>query len=84
MRRFPWRKSKRLPLVGHVNGALFGAPDAGEGMAFGFPAMISHVARTRNLGAGTIIGAGTVSNAERSRGVSCPQRSKINSSSSSP
>jgi fumarylacetoacetate (FAA) hydrolase len=29
------------------------------------------VARTRNLGAGTIIGSGTISNYDRSRGSSC-------------
>jgi len=60
-----------LPLITHVNGALFGAPDAGADMTFDFPALVSHAARTRDLGAGTIIGSGTVSNADRSRGASC-------------
>ena len=45
-----------------LNGALFGRPDAGVDMAFGFPRLIAHAARTRSLGAGTILGAGTVSN----------------------
>ena len=31
-------------------------------MTFDFPALIQHAARTRSLGAGTIIGSGTVSN----------------------
>jgi fumarylacetoacetate (FAA) hydrolase len=31
-------------------------------MTFDFPALIAHAARTRPLGAGTIIGSGTVSN----------------------
>lgn len=45
-----------------VNGTLFGRPDAGRDMQFGFPRLIAHAARTRALGAGTILGAGTVSN----------------------
>lgn len=45
-----------------LNGVPFGRPDAGRDMAFGFPRLISHAARTRRLGAGTILGAGTVSN----------------------
>jgi fumarylacetoacetate (FAA) hydrolase len=40
-------------------------------MAFDFPALIAHAARTRALGAGTILGSGTVSNYDRSVGVSC-------------
>jgi fumarylacetoacetate (FAA) hydrolase len=39
-----------------------GRPDAGVDMTFGFPALITHAARTRALCAGTIIGSGTVSN----------------------
>jgi len=45
-----------------LNGALFGRPDAGRDMQFGFPRLIAHAARTRRLAAGTILGAGTVSN----------------------
>jgi fumarylacetoacetate (FAA) hydrolase len=44
------------------NGTLFGRPDAGVDMAFGFPRLIAHAARTRSLSAGTVLGAGTVSN----------------------
>jgi len=40
-------------------------------MCFDFPALISHAAKTRSLGAGTIIGSGTVSNYDRSHGFSC-------------
>lgn len=50
------------PLVSHINGVLFGKPDAGVDMTFGFPTLIAHAAKTRRLGAGTIIGSGTVSN----------------------
>jgi fumarylacetoacetate (FAA) hydrolase len=60
-----------LPLVSHLKGKLFGQPHAGKDMCFDFPALISHAAKTRNLGAGTIIGSGTVSNYDRSRGFSC-------------
>ncbi len=60
-----------LPLVSHVNGELFGRPDAGVDMTFDFPRLIEHVTRTRRLGAGAIVGSGTVSNYDRSRGSAC-------------
>jgi fumarylacetoacetate (FAA) hydrolase len=60
-----------LALVTHYNNELFGRPDAGADMQFGFPALIAHAAKTRALGAGTILGSGTVSNRDRSRGSSC-------------
>jgi fumarylacetoacetate (FAA) hydrolase len=60
-----------LPLVAHINGRKFGAPEAGVDMTFDFPTLIAHCARTRNLGAGTIVGSGTVSNRDRSRGSAC-------------
>ncbi len=60
-----------LPLRCHVNGELLGAPVAGVDMTFDFPALIAHCACTRNLGAGTIVGSGTVSNLDRSKGSSC-------------
>lgn len=67
-----WREGKlHLPLVSHVNGSPFGAPDAGTDMTFSFPQLIAHAARTRRLGAGAIVGSGTVSNLDRSRGSSC-------------
>jgi 2-keto-4-pentenoate hydratase/2-oxohepta-3-ene-1,7-dioic acid hydratase in catechol pathway len=36
----------------------------GDQMAFSFPELVAHAARTRDLVAGTVIGSGTVSNAE--------------------
>lgn len=45
-----------------LNGESFGRADAGADMTFGFGALIAHAAKTRALGAGTIIGSGTVSN----------------------
>ncbi|MGO4704408.1 fumarylacetoacetate hydrolase family protein [Microvirga sp. 2MCAF38] len=51
-----------LPLLSSLNGHLFGKPDAGVDMTFDFPTLIAHAAKTRPLGAGTLIGSGTVSN----------------------
>lgn len=59
------------PLTVHLNGKLFGEPDAGVDMTFDFPTLIAHVAKTRQIGAGTIIGSGTVSNLDRSKGSCC-------------
>ena len=60
-----------LPLVVHKNGEFFGSPNAGVDMTFDFPTLIAHAARTRPLSAGTIIGSGTVSNTDRSKGSCC-------------
>ncbi|KJS35752.1 MAG: 2-keto-4-pentenoate hydratase [Rhodospirillaceae bacterium BRH_c57] len=58
-----WQDGRvQLPLISHLNGELFGKPDAGQDMVFNFPALIAHAAKTRPLGAGCIIGSGTVSN----------------------
>ena len=60
-----WRGGKvHLPLVSHLNGALIGRPNAGVDMTFDFPTLIAHVAKTRVLAAGSIVGSGTVSNKE--------------------
>jgi fumarylacetoacetate (FAA) hydrolase len=60
-----------LPVVSSVNGREIGRPNAGIDMTFGFPQLIAHAARTRNLRAGAIIGSGTVANHDRSTGSSC-------------
>lgn len=58
-----WTDTKvNLPLQTHYNNELFGKPNAGVDMTFNFAQLVAHAARTRNLGAGTIIGSGTVSN----------------------
>jgi fumarylacetoacetate (FAA) hydrolase len=64
-----------------LNGAPFGRADAGQDMTFDFGTLIAHAAKTRPLGAGTIVGSGTVSNkdgddpgrpvADGGRGYSC-------------
>lgn len=60
-----WRESKlHRPLTIHLNGKLFGQPDAGTDMTFDFARLIAHAARTRRLAAGSIVGSGTVSNRE--------------------
>ncbi len=53
------------------NGRVVGDCEAGAEMHFSFFDLVEHVARTRRFVAGTILGSGTVSNADRSRGVSC-------------
>ena len=60
-----------LPLYSYLNDTLFGEPNAGIDMTFSFPELIAHAAKTRDLAAGTIIGSGTVSNLDRSKGSSC-------------
>jgi len=55
-----------------LNGAPFGRADAGEDMNFDFGTLVAHLARTRNLGAGTIIGSGTVSNRDADGGPGRP------------
>ena len=67
-----WRDAKlHLPLIVHWNGVQVGAPNAGDDMTFDFGQLIAHAARTRSLRAGSIIGSGTVSNLDRSRGYCC-------------
>lgn len=67
-----WDDSKlRLPLKVYWNGQLFGNANAGEGMQFNFARLVHHAAKTRKLSAGTIIGSGTVSNVDLTRGYSC-------------
>ncbi|MFL6548304.1 MAG: fumarylacetoacetate hydrolase family protein [Povalibacter sp.] len=60
-----------LPLTVLINDKLFGRPQAGIDMTFDFPRLIEHITKTRNAGAGTIIGSGTVSNYDRSLGSAC-------------
>lgn len=67
-----WRDGTiHLPLRTYLNGTLFGEPECGVDMTFNFKQLIEHVTKTRRLGAGTIIGSGTISNYDRSRGSSC-------------
>ncbi|WP_062734435.1 fumarylacetoacetate hydrolase family protein [Sphingobium abikonense] len=67
-----WKDGRvQLPLHVTLNGQWFGHPHGGE-MAFGFHDLVAHAARTRDLVAGTIIGSGTVSNADYAKvGSAC-------------
>ena len=58
-----WAENKvHLPLLSTLNDELFGKPEAGIDMTFDFSQLVAHAAKSRPLGAGTIIGSGTVSN----------------------
>lgn len=60
-----WAGAKlKRPLLSTLNGQPFGKPDAGVDMTFSFAKLIEHVTKTRRLGAGAIVGSGTVSNKE--------------------
>lgn len=67
-----WRGNKvHLPLLTHINGQWFGAPEAGVDMQFDFSQLVAHAAKTRPLAAGTIVGSGTIANEDTSKGASC-------------
>ena len=67
-----WQDNKvHLPLLTHINGKWFGAPEAGVDMQFDFSQLVAHAAKTRPLSAGTIVGSGTVANEDTSLGASC-------------
>ena len=71
-----------LPLMVDYNGEAFGRANAGVDATFSLADLVAHAAKTRCLGAGSIIGSGTVSNqgpggdpgkpvSEGGRGYSC-------------
>jgi fumarylacetoacetate (FAA) hydrolase len=67
-----WREGRvHLRLRTTLNGAVVGDTDAGPEMHFSFFDLVQHLCKTRSFTAGTILGSGTVSNADRARGVSC-------------
>ena len=67
-----WHDSKlHRPLVTRLNGELFGEPEAGEDMQFSFAQLLAHAAKSRPLGAGTLLGSGTIANQDTSKGASC-------------
>lgn len=58
-----WRDAKvHLPLLSTLNNSPFGKPEAGVDMTFDFGQLVAHAAKSRPLGAGALIGSGTVSN----------------------
>jgi len=60
-----------LEIHATINGQLLGHPNAGVDFQFTFPEIIHHANKTRLMGAGTIVGGGTVSNWDRSFGHVC-------------
>jgi fumarylacetoacetate (FAA) hydrolase len=67
-----WRHGRvHLNLESTWNGKRVGLCDAGPEMTFHFGELIAHLCKTRNVRAGSIVGSGTVSNRDWSRGYSC-------------
>ena len=67
-----WRGGRvHLNLESVWNGRRVGLCDAGQEMTFHFGQLIAHICKTRNVRAGSIVGSGTVSNKDWSRGYSC-------------
>lgn len=68
-----WKDGKlHGPLMVDLNGEPFGRADAGEDMTFDFGTLVAHLAKTRNLGAGSVVGSGTVSNRDADGGPGKP------------
>ena len=68
-----WKDSLvHLPLRVDYNGEPFGRAEAGQDATFSLARLVSHAAKTRPLGAGTIIGSGTVSNKGKDGGPGKP------------
>ncbi len=67
-----WRGGRvHLTLRSTWNGNDVGRTEAGPEMTFHFGQLIAHLARTRNVRAGSIVGSGTVSNQDWTHGYSC-------------
>lgn len=67
-----WRGGRvHLNLESRWNGKRVGLCDAGPEMTFHFGQLIAHLCKTRYARAGSIVGSGTVSNKDWSRGYSC-------------
>lgn len=73
-----WRDCKLyLPLITDYNGKRFGQPEAGDDMQFSFAELIAHAAKSRPLGAGTLVGSGTIANQDESKGASCLAEKRV-------
>ncbi|MHA6204634.1 fumarylacetoacetate hydrolase family protein [Dyella soli] len=67
-----WRDDKlHLPMRTWLNGQWFGEVECGVDMQFNFAQLVAHVAKTRPLTAGTIVGSGTIANEDTGKGASC-------------
>ena len=68
-----WRDGKlHRRLMVDLNGKPLGRADAATDMTFDFGTLVAHAAKTRRLGAGTIVGSGTVSNRDADGGPGKP------------
>ena len=64
-----WRRGKlRLNLQTSLNGKKVGLGDAGADMAWHFGRLVAHLAKTRAVPAGALVGAGVVCAADPARG----------------
>ncbi|HEX5306945.1 MAG TPA: fumarylacetoacetate hydrolase family protein [Dyella sp.] len=67
-----WKNDKlHLPMRTWINGQWFGEAECGVDMQFSFAELVAHVAKTRPLTAGTLVGSGTIANHDTSLGASC-------------
>ncbi|MCW5260553.1 FAA hydrolase family protein [Verminephrobacter eiseniae] len=66
-----------LPVRIELNGERFGEPHANSDVVFNFAQIIAHLARTRCLVAGSIVGAGTISNADPESGSACITEARV-------
>ncbi|WP_084399633.1 fumarylacetoacetate hydrolase family protein [Henriciella aquimarina] len=68
-----WKDAKlHLPMLSTYNGKAFGKPQCDVDMTFDFGTLVAHAAKTRPLGAGSIIGSGTISNRDPDGGAGKP------------
>jgi fumarylacetoacetate (FAA) hydrolase len=67
-----WQDYKvNLPMLTAINGKKYGQPEAGVDMVFNFATLVAHAAKTRPLCAGCIVGSGTISNKDKTKGFAC-------------
>ncbi len=67
-----WQGEKlHLPMRTWLNDEWFGEAECGVDMQFSFAELVAHVAKTRPLTAGTIVGSGTIANQDTGKGASC-------------
>ena len=60
-----------LPMRTWINDKWFGEAECGVDMQFDFSQLVAHVAKTRPLTAGTLVGSGTIANEDTDKGASC-------------
>jgi fumarylacetoacetate (FAA) hydrolase len=60
-----------------INGERFGEPHANVETIFNFAQVLAHLAQTRSLCAGSIVGLGTISNADPAAGSACITEARV-------